>query len=266
MNILWQQDPRWKDIKLGNSPYSLQQSGCFVTVIAEILETTPDVINRRLFEDGGFAKDVDGYNDLVEWNQLSRIFSGITTRYQSPYNNADVLAELAKGNSIIVSVSGKPIGGIGVHAVRYIGNRKLHDPWTGKERPTSDFGMGYSYVVIGGKWQVSQEVPTGATVAVDKDVFTRIVTKATNNDNLLTALNLSPDLGAQPDSYKQVLAYIQDFITAEVAKRAPIISTPSVPPTPSITDSPLEQAKSLWQKDLLEVLAGIFKKDKEVKV
>jgi len=91
-----------------------------------------------------------------------------------------------------------------------------------------------------------------------ESVFVGMVTKATNLDNLLKALELNPSLGAEPDSYKQVLAHMQNFINAEVAKRAPVTSAPQSPTDTSSNQTPLNQSKSIWKKDVLQVLKDIL--------
>lgn len=149
MDILSQLDPRWASLKLGNSPYTIGQSGCFITEIAEILGITPDVVNQKLLSGGGYTSD-GTYLDLVTWTKIAELFPNYSASYQTPYNNDAVLAALQAGNSVIVEVSAAPIGGSGIHAVRYIGNQQCHDPWTGKIRPTSDFPTVYSFVVISG--------------------------------------------------------------------------------------------------------------------
>jgi len=156
--ILNQQDPKWADINLGSSTYKMWASGCFVTEIAQVLGTTPDVVNAALNAVGGFAADGTNKPDgtpqlsLVIWSKLALAFPGITAVYKTPYDNADVLSQLTAGNKVLCEVSAAPIGGTGIHCVEYIGNQQLNDPWTGKVRPTTDFGTPSAYVVISGTW------------------------------------------------------------------------------------------------------------------
>jgi hypothetical protein len=267
MNSFGQRDSRYENIKLGDSPYTIAQSGCFISVISRILNLSLDTVNKMILEGGGFAKDKDGYADLVDWNKLSQIFTGIIISYKSPYNNPDVLENLAKGNSIIAVVDSKPIGGTGIHAVQYLGGHQLYDPWEDKIKQTSDFGVPYSYVIVSGKYQsVKPEIPAQpvTNMIVASDVFMRLVTKSTNLDNLLTALGYLPDLGSQADSYKTILAGIQSLITVEVDKRAPITTTVTPPNTQQGVEVPTTQAKSIWETDVMELLKSIFKNTKGV--
>lgn len=258
-----QRNPKWENIFLGDSPYTLGQSGCFVSVIGRILSISPDTVNKMLLDGGGFAQDKDGYHDLVDWNKLINIFPGITISYHDTYNNADVLQQLANGNGVIVVVDSKPIGGAGIHAVQYIGNHQLYDPWSDSIRPTSFYPTTYKYIVFSGKYTPSQAQPVIQNVAVASDVFTRLVTKSSNMDNLLTAFNMSPDIGAEANSYTRIIAYLQDFVNTEVAKRAPVNPSSSVPDVPSQPDTPPVQTKSLWKTDVLELLRGIFSNTKK---
>lgn len=102
---------------------------------------------------------------------------------------------------------------------------------------------------------------TGApapAIPVDPLVFTRLVTKATNNDNLLSALGINPELGAEAESWERVLAHVQTFITQEVNKQLSSreIEQPLTPAIPA--GSPKEQSKSVLKKDIKEILAEIF--------
>ena len=52
---LWQKDPRWKDIKLGNSNLTIGSDGCLVTCFAMVLGVTPAEFNARMKAVGGFT-------------------------------------------------------------------------------------------------------------------------------------------------------------------------------------------------------------------
>lgn len=251
--ILSQNDPRWSGYKLGNSPYTLGQSGCFTTVLAEILNTTPDVINERLLAGGGFDKDENGYNDLVLWSKIKDIFPGVTATYYKPYSNDIVLAELARGNSIIATVTAKPIGGAGTHAVRYIGGQRLHDPWGGIERKTSDFGKPYSFVVIEGTWN---DEPLH-DYKIKPSIFTSMVTKSGEYDELWKSLGLPEDGKANAKSHELVLKKIT-ILCNQAREEARTGSQPSaVPIDPSNANSSSDQANSIWQKSVTDALKDI---------
>ena len=52
---LCQKDPRWKDIKLGNSNLTIGSDGCLVTCFAMVLGVTPAEFNARMKAVGGFT-------------------------------------------------------------------------------------------------------------------------------------------------------------------------------------------------------------------
>ncbi len=142
MQILSQNDPRWKNIKLGFSNTTIGNYGCTITCIAMIVGVTPDVVNQRLKDVNGFAE-----GNLVIWAKIEEAFPGIKVRRVWTYDNADVKKSLP----CLVEVDGKPIGGFR-HWVVYTGNQKCYDPWDGKEDPTSDYPNPTSYCVISGEW------------------------------------------------------------------------------------------------------------------
>src|SRR3990167_4369891 len=120
MILLSQNDPRWKDIKLGTSNL-----------------------------------DVEGYaeKNLVIWAKIEEAFPGIKVRRVWSYDNNDVKNNLP----CIVEVDGQPIGG-DRHFVVYVGNQKLYDPWDGHIDPTSDYPNPLSYCVLSGSSVAQPEV------------------------------------------------------------------------------------------------------------
>lgn len=145
MEILGQRDPRWANIYLGFSTTYIKDYGCTITCLAMILGTTPAIVNERLKAVNGFAS-----GNLVIWAKIEEAFPGIKIRRVWSYDNADVKANVP---NVLVEVPAAPIGGSGSHWVRYIGGGKLHDPWTAKERLTSDFPNPTGYCVITGAWK-----------------------------------------------------------------------------------------------------------------
>lgn len=172
MQILSQRDNRWKNIKLGFSDTTIGDYGCTVTALAMILGTTPDVINDRLKTVNGFAQ-----GNLVIWGKLEEAFPGIKIKRVWTYDNEDVKANVP---NVLVEVDGKPIGGYR-HWVVFIGAKKLYDPWTGTERPTSDFPNPLSYCVIGGKWNKPSPQPD------NQQIIDELRLQRDNEHNLLLA-------------------------------------------------------------------------------
>lgn len=144
MQILSQRDPKWGNIKLGTSATFIKDYGCTITCIAMIVGTTPDVVNDRMKAVGGFSN-----GNLVIWAKIAEAFPGISVNRVWSYDNTAVLAAVP---NVLVEVDAKPIGGTGKHWVVYVGNKRLYDPWTGTDRPTSDFPGQSGYCVLTGKW------------------------------------------------------------------------------------------------------------------
>lgn len=145
MNLLSQRDLKWANIKLGFSDSTIGLYGCTITCLAMIIGTTPDVVNDRLKAVNGFAS-----GNLLIWSKIPEAFPGITINRVWSYINDDVLAHVP---NVLVEVPAAPIGGNGSHWVVYIGDHKLNDPWTGTERPTSDFPNPTGYCTITGAWK-----------------------------------------------------------------------------------------------------------------
>lgn len=128
---------------IGHGPGLCNQIGCTVCCIAEIIGTDPKTVNDRLL-------DVDGFSgNLVKWAWIEKAFPGIKAYRYYGYDNDFVKAYTP---NVMCEVSAAPIGGTGSHWIVYKGNHQCGDPWTGKIRPTSDFGTPTGYTTITGKW------------------------------------------------------------------------------------------------------------------
>jgi hypothetical protein len=143
MEPLSQRDPRWANKKLGTSNVTIGGYGCFITSIAYVIGTTPDVVNERM-------KAVKGYQDgnLVIWSKIPEAFPGITISHLlQTYNNDVVKANLPA----LITVNGAPIGSP-LHMVVYVGNGLCMDPWVGKLVPTSTY-QALKFIVLKGRWK-----------------------------------------------------------------------------------------------------------------
>lgn len=150
MIVLSQRDPRWGEIPVGFGIAKIKDVGCTITVLAEILGTTPDVVNERMKAVKGFSDGrTIGKGNLLVWSYIAKAFPGVSAWRYYGYDNTKVKAAVP---NVIVEVPGLPIGGRDKHWVRYVGNQKLHDPWTGRERPTSDFLGASGFTIITGTW------------------------------------------------------------------------------------------------------------------
>lgn len=144
MQILSQNDTRWKNKILGTGNTTIGNYGCTITSLSMILGVTPDVMNQKLLAVNGYAESSPGVKNLVIWAKIAEAFPGTQVRRVYSYNNDDVKANVP---NVLVEVDGKPIGGYR-HWVVYVGGGKLYDPWDGKEGPTSEYPSPVSYCVV----------------------------------------------------------------------------------------------------------------------
>lgn len=164
-----QGDPRWGTKRLGNSPFFMADSGCYVTAIAQMLvdvfgkDTDPGRLCDELNKIGAF----DSLGQLMAW-YITKIYPDIkldvyedTDLDKNPSKNeiptALALQEIqkaeAKGAGIILRVDLSPKDGKnqGDHAIKYTawnaGNPQIKDPWYGTDTtlssPTPDLPNGY---------------------------------------------------------------------------------------------------------------------------
>lgn len=151
--VLSQRVMPWGNQLLASTNLYIHAVGCFITCIAQIVGTTPDVVNKKLKAVGGFTQD-----GLVIWAKVSEAFPEFTFTFYQAYNNDIALAAIQDGKKVIAEVSAAPIGGAGLHAVVYIGNQQCADPWTGTVRPTSDFPDVRAMVLV--QKHAAQQTPT----------------------------------------------------------------------------------------------------------
>lgn len=148
MILLSQNDPRWKNIMLGNSRATIGSHGCTISVIGMKYGLTPDVVNERLNAVGGYVapQNAPDQKNLVWWKKIEEAIPGAKFIWKyAEYDNSKVLENLP----CIVEVDGRPIGGFR-HWVLFIGNQMLYDPWDGQIKPTSAY-QPVSFVVMQGE-------------------------------------------------------------------------------------------------------------------
>lgn len=104
---LSQKDPRWKDIKLGNSNLTIGSDGCLVTNFAMVLGVTPAEFNARMKAVGGFT------GARIYWQMVKKAYPDsqylkyIECWYvPAPLNEIDAL--LAQGVPVMVQVDYNP--------------------------------------------------------------------------------------------------------------------------------------------------------------
>lgn len=127
-----QRDPRWKDIKINGTQYTIGTDGCLLTALGSIADVPPNEVVNKI----GFT------GAQVNWTDLDKIGLELVEK-TNDYNNATVLKYLGLYGQCIVRVDwdGSPKSTGDTHFVTYIGNQKLLDPWTGTERATSVYPL-----------------------------------------------------------------------------------------------------------------------------
>jgi len=143
MVSLSQRDNRWKDIKIGNSNYTIGGTGCLITLLAIMADTTPDIVNQKLKEVGGY------YGALVVWAKIDEALPRLNFIKRAYSYSNDIVAKAVQDyGACPVEVDGTKIGG-DKHWVLYIGNQQIIDPWYGDIRSTSEYpAVGYAVIGI----------------------------------------------------------------------------------------------------------------------
>lgn len=150
-----QQDPRWKDDRLGKGRGSLGNLGCAVTSAAMYASgwgftETPGTLNSRLKAAGGFV------NQAIIWSAITRLYpqikcTGLTLCENSAAPTSEINAALSEGQPVIVEVDFSPAPGLQTHWVlvykRLADDYLMLDPWpyppdTGEALLLSRYGHG----------------------------------------------------------------------------------------------------------------------------
>src|ERR1700690_4385019 len=133
-----QQDPQWKDSKIGLGPDTIGYIGCALTSLAMYSSSwgfteTPATLNQKLTADGGITSD-----ELLVWGAISKLYPQIQSTGLNICTNIDapisqINASLAAGQPVIVEVDYSPDAGLQTHWVLLYaqqGNDYLvQDPW-----------------------------------------------------------------------------------------------------------------------------------------
>lgn len=177
MNLLSQRDKRWKDKLLGfnTATYTIGSHGCLITCQAMFLDTTPDEVNDKLkavngFVNGGFYV----YGSLQKAYPYPQIVSEKITQTPLPLTTAqvkEIKTAFDGGKYVVLGIDSIPsTQAYDQHFVLLSGYSSsgydIYDPWTGTERPMSDyFGANaktfeqsvYQYLIYEVKGSVSCE-------------------------------------------------------------------------------------------------------------
>ncbi len=132
-----QQDPQWKNNKIGGGPDTIGYVGCALTSVAMYASgwgftETPGTLNTKLTAKGGFI------NEAIVWSAISSIYpqiqsNGLTvcTTTDAPLTQID--NSLAAGQPVIVEVDFSPAPGLQTHWVLLYAKQGsdylMLDPW-----------------------------------------------------------------------------------------------------------------------------------------
>ncbi len=117
-----QQDPQWKNIKLGPGPDTIGYIGCALTSLAMYSSSwgfteTPATLNQKLTANGGITSD-----ELLVWSAISKIYPQIQSTGLTICTNTDapisqINTSLLVGQPVIVEVDYSPDAGLQTHWV-----------------------------------------------------------------------------------------------------------------------------------------------------
>ncbi len=129
MQTYSQKDSRWGKLKLGTCTDTIAQSGCVITCLGMLSDTTPDQVNQLLKDRGGFS---DGC--LIKWTQAATImgldYLGKTTA------NPKVFPCIGCTDHYSKIVNGKETG-TPQHFFVMIDATTILDPLDGKQKTNS---------------------------------------------------------------------------------------------------------------------------------
>jgi len=196
-----QRDPKWKDVIMGNAPISTY--GCLITCLGIISDIQPDIVDSLI-------DNVDGYSgNYLIWEKLDSINGFDFIKRVKSYNNEDVSNNLP----CLVEVDGTPIGG-STHWVVFIGDKKIIDPWDGKEKNTSAYTpIGYAVVkyVKPGTVNLIEQLPKDSVV---RDIL-----------NALCGSTSDDEVNAYLKSGKNINEVVTDICTGNERFKAKWIPT-----------------------------------------
>src|SRR5271157_583975 len=117
-----QQDPQWKNIKIGHGPDTIGYIGCALTSLAMYSSSwgfteTPATLNQKLTANGGITSD-----ELLVWSAISKIYPQIQSTGLTICTNTDapisqINTSLLVGQPVIVEVDYSPEAGLQTHWV-----------------------------------------------------------------------------------------------------------------------------------------------------
>jgi hypothetical protein len=169
MQLLTQKDARWEGLKINGTQYTMAGYGCFITCVSMVADILPTEALKKLTFDGA----------MLNWESIKNI--GLEPLYKGDWDNAKALQFVADNGQCITRVDFDGSDRTDdTHFVVLIGNKRLYDPWTGTERPTS------SYTKYTGIRACKKVTMNADEIAVKKTDFENLVKKSTQLDEILT--------------------------------------------------------------------------------
>lgn len=130
MKIYSQNNPQWKDDKIGKSRSTIGRFGCTLTCVGMLINKTPNEVNTALTLVGGFNAD------LIVWSKIQAAFPSLKHIRRGKFNDMSYIETYVdKYGACLVEVDfdGIVASPADMHWVVYIPGGKLWDPWDGKE-------------------------------------------------------------------------------------------------------------------------------------
>ena len=128
--MLSQKDPRWADVSINGTKYTIKTDGCLITCLAEIAGITPAEVEDRINFNGA----------LVDWNSIDKI--GLRLSKRIDYYDNDIAKDVLKSGKfpiVRVDFDGNPRTASDYHFVLFKGKGIMGDPIDGKDKPTSSY-------------------------------------------------------------------------------------------------------------------------------
>ncbi len=134
VRALSQQDPQWKDKKLGTSPtLTIGQFGCLLTSITMVsngfgYNETPASLNDKMVAAGGFL------GGLIRPTLIANVLPGVHYAKRISCNNppaplSEIDASLASGMPVVIKVDASPADGVQDHWIVCIAKAGDNDYW-----------------------------------------------------------------------------------------------------------------------------------------
>lgn len=159
-----QTDPKWKNIKLGTCPTdTIGSSGCFITCLGMFMGITPDIVNQRLTNEGGYTGGC-----LLNTPAACKIFG---LEYNGKVTANPVFPCIGETNYYSKIVNGKETG-VPQHFFVMLDAATILDPIDGKQKSNVYKDKMVSYRLFKAK-QTAMPNPIDEVIAHKTNEFKR---------------------------------------------------------------------------------------------